>query len=188
MQSLRGVAVVVLTVDREIPGSTPARYCLQIKITAKSWSCGPWLQVSLQLFMLHFTLTFPPTVMGHRTVSQPPIHVCGHRMVSPFLLCRCNYQLDTQVIDYSWTKPWYYHAAQTSSARIQDVDVINISRLYFLESNPGFHGRQSVQLPVRREGTASSLDRLYIKTWCKAFAAYRLWSSLIITGVVPGYK
>jgi len=75
--------------------------------------------------------------MGHRTVSRTPIHVCGLRMVSPFLLCKCNYQWDTQAIDYSWTKPWYYHAAQASSARIQDVDVILIWRLYLPGVEPG---------------------------------------------------
>jgi len=36
MQSLRGVAVVVPTVDREISGSTPGRYNLHIKITSTS--------------------------------------------------------------------------------------------------------------------------------------------------------
>ena len=46
MQTLRGVAVVVLTVDREFPDSTPGRRNLQIEITSKSWSCGPWLRVS----------------------------------------------------------------------------------------------------------------------------------------------
>ena len=34
IQGLRGVAVVVPTVDREIPGSTPGRHNLQIKITS----------------------------------------------------------------------------------------------------------------------------------------------------------
>jgi len=158
MQSLRVVAVVVPTVDREIQGSTPGRYSLQIKITAKSWSCGSWLRVLLKFFMLHFTLAFPPTVMGHRTVSRPPIHVCGLRMVSPYLLCRWNYQWDTQVIEYSWTKPWYYHAAQTSSARIQDVDVILILRLYLLGVEPGI-SRSTV-------GTTTGTPRRpCIKSW-----------------------
>jgi len=45
-QDLRSVAVVVPTVDREIPGSTPGRYNLQIKITSqyvlygKGWQTG----------------------------------------------------------------------------------------------------------------------------------------------------
>jgi len=33
---------------------------------------------------------------------------------------------DTQAIDYSWANLMSYHAAQTSSARIQDIDVILI--------------------------------------------------------------
>jgi len=37
IQSPRGVAVFILTVDREIPGLTPARLNLQVTITATSW-------------------------------------------------------------------------------------------------------------------------------------------------------
>jgi len=33
-ESLHGVTVVIPTNDREIPGSTPGRYNLQIKITS----------------------------------------------------------------------------------------------------------------------------------------------------------
>ena len=35
-ESLHGETVVIPTNDREIPGSTPGRYNLQIKITSKS--------------------------------------------------------------------------------------------------------------------------------------------------------
>ena len=39
-ERIHGVAVVIPTNHCEIPGSTPGRYNLQIKITSKSWSCG----------------------------------------------------------------------------------------------------------------------------------------------------
>jgi len=55
----------------------------------------------------------------------------------------------TQAIDYSWANLMSYHAAQTSSARIQDVDGIrrlHISRLMRpRESNP-------VRLTLKSEG------------------------------------
>jgi len=44
---LHGVTVVIPTNDREIPGSTPGRYNLQIQMTSTSWIladevCAVW--------------------------------------------------------------------------------------------------------------------------------------------------
>jgi len=104
---------------------------------------SPSLVEALCGILLFWSLGTSHSHLGYHTVSRPPIHACGLRIkcnqhtVSrpPIHVCglriKCTYQWDTQANDYSWTNPWYYHAAQTSSARIQDVDVILIWRLYF---------------------------------------------------------
>jgi len=178
-----GVAVNLSTDDRKIPGSTPGKYNLQIKITSKSGSCGlytPSLVEALCGILLLWSLGTSHSHLGYHTVSRPPIHVCGlrikcnQRTVSrpPIHVCglriKCTYQRDTQAIDYSWTKPWYYHAAQTSSARIQDVDVILIWRLYFLGVEPGI--------------SRSSVDRFTATPWCDVILIWRLY----FPGVEPG--
>jgi len=125
MQSLRGVAVVVPTVDREISGSTPGRYNLHIKITSKLlilWTVTPSL---VEAF--HAAFYSPP----HRRLTRPFIILsacpffdgCLIRYDTPRMLCT---SWGTQAIDYSWASLDTFHAAHTSSARIQDVDVILI--------------------------------------------------------------
>jgi len=56
--------VVVPTNDREIPGSTPGRYYLQIKITSKSWSGEPETPSLVETFHPFFYLFphRPPTL------------------------------------------------------------------------------------------------------------------------------
>jgi len=122
---------------RRIPGSIPGRLNLQIKITSKSWSLGPWLRVSLNHFMRHFTL-FPN--VGPRCRPFTILSAC------PFLdgwLIRhdtprtLRTSWDTQAIDYSWANLDTFHAAPTSSSRIQDVDVILIWRFNLPGIEPG---------------------------------------------------
>jgi len=73
-------------------------------------------------------------------------------------------------------KPWYLHTAQTSSARIQDVELILIRRFYLPGVEPGISrstgGTTTTVLPLRCEGTASSLDAAlvgwlvtHVRTW-----------------------
>jgi len=76
--------------------------------------------------------------LGYHTVSRPPIHICRHRIkcnqhtVSrpPIHVCGLRIKCATSGTPRLLTTPGLnlmsYHSAQTSSARIQDVDVILI--------------------------------------------------------------
>jgi len=65
-ETLHGGMVVNPTNDREIPGSIPGRYNLQIEITSKSWSGEPETPSLVEAFHVAF-YSFPPTPSAHAT-------------------------------------------------------------------------------------------------------------------------
>ena len=97
------ISNVIPTNHREIPGSTPGRYNLQIEITSKSWSGEPETPSLVEAFHAAFYCCSPPS---HR----PTRHVDPESLKRDPGSCRSltRGRLDsawwgTQVIEYSWS-------------------------------------------------------------------------------------
>ena len=71
--SLHGVTVVISTNDREIPGSTPGRYNVQIQITSTSWIladevCAVWYDIKVCPGVVNS--------LGTPRSAERPDHIC----------------------------------------------------------------------------------------------------------------
>ena len=100
----------------------------------------------------------PPPLGGHHLLGSFIVSLWMAAQVWSPLFLHFRIWWGTQAIDYSWASLNTFHAAQTSSARIQDVDVLSIWRFYLRGSNLEFHGLELVLIIAPPRMHVSSLD------------------------------
>jgi len=76
-ESLHGVTVVILTNDREIPGSTPGRYNLHIKITS------PLVKYNMGCESVPTRMGINPEEASPAAPGAPPVPVAPASLAAP---------------------------------------------------------------------------------------------------------